>query len=293
MKTPPESIDLAYFSGTGNTEYLVRRLAEKFSRRGIPVRPVRIEDVPTGYAPPAAAVLGLAYPVHALNAPSPVFDFIASLPDGEGRKAFLLKGPADPFFDGGSSHLVILALKGRGWEVFHEGMAVMPSNIFIRYPDDFIRLLLRAADNRLERISAGVAAGAVRLENPGPVARFLTRHLSRLESRGGKYFGRDLEASSACDLCRVCVQSCPVGNIREEAGKIVFGDRCIICMRCLYLCPRGAIRPRLFRFFPLKRWYDLGAVSAAGPGQNASGGKAGSGLRRFFRRYLESSRGED
>ncbi|MDP8236589.1 MAG: EFR1 family ferrodoxin [Candidatus Erginobacter occultus] len=289
MNLKPDSIDLAYFSGTGNTGYLARLLAEKLSRRDIPVRLTRIAEASADPLPPAGGVLGLAYPIHALNAPSPVFDFISALPPGEGRRAFIVKGPADPFFAGGSSHLVIRALKDRGWEVFHESMVVMPSNVFVRYPDSFIRRLLRAAESRTETAAAEIAAGVPRLERPGPVARFLTRHLSRLETRGGKYFGRDLKASSACDLCGVCVRSCPVGNIRQEGREIVFGDRCIICMRCIYLCPRGAIRPRLFRFFPLKRWYDLGALSAAGPGQNAFGGKAGSGLQRFFRRYLEST----
>ncbi len=290
MKVEPASIDLVYFSGTGNTEYLVRRLAAEFSLRGIPVRLFRVEDIPPDFSPAARGFLGLAYPVHALNAPSPVFDFIASLPDGPGGKAFLLKCPADPFFNGGSSHLVIRALEERGWEVFYESMVVMPSNVFVRYPDDFIRRLLRAADNRTETIAAGVAAGVSRLEKPGPATRFLTRHLSRLLLRGGKYFGRDLRVSSACDLCGLCVRSCPVGNIRRREGKVVFDDRCIICMRCLYICPRGAISPRVFKFFKLKRWYDLPALAAAagsgtGPGQ--PGGERG--LFRFFRRYLAGS----
>lgn len=287
MNARPDSIDLAYFSGTGNTGYLARRLAEKFALRGIPVRPVRIEDALPDFAPPADVVLGLAYPIHALNAPSPVFDFISALPDGEGRRAFIVKGPADPFFNGGSSHLVIRALQDRGWEVFHESMVVMPSNVFVRYPDGFIRQLLIAAGQRTEVIAAEVADGVTRLDKPGPVARFLTRHLSRLESRGGKYFGRDLQVSSACDLCGLCVRSCPVGNIRQEGREIVFGDRCIICMRCIYLCPRGAISPRIFKFFKLKRWYDLSAL-ASGQGE-AGRGAEGRGFDRLFRRYLASS----
>jgi ferredoxin len=289
MNARPDSIDLAYFSGTGNTEYLVTRLAEKFSERKVPVRLTRIEDAPADRIPPAGGVLGLAYPIHALNAPSPVFDFISALPDGEGRRAFIVKGPADPFFDGGSSHLVIRALKERGWEVFHESMVVMPSNVFVRYPDSFIRRLLRAAETRLERIAGEVAGGISRLERPGPAARFLTRHLSRLETRGGKYFGRDLKVSSACDLCGLCARSCPVGNIRQEGREIIFGDRCIICMRCIYLCPRGAISPRLFRFFRLKRWYDLAALAGSGFQEQDSGEAGRGGIRRFFRGYLESS----
>jgi ferredoxin/flavodoxin len=289
MNARPESIDLAYFSGTGNTVYLARLLADKLSRRDIPVRLTRIADAPADLIPPAGGVLGLAYPIHALNAPSPVFDFIAALPPGKGRRAFIVKGPADPFFDGGSSHLVIRALKERGWEVFHESMVVMPSNVFVRYPDSFIRRLLRAAEIRTETVAAEIAAGVPHLEQPGPVARFLTRHLSRLETGGGKYFGRDLKASSACDLCGLCARSCPVGNIREQAGRIVFGDRCIICMRCIYLCPRGAISPRIFWFFRLKRWYNLPALTGAGFQEEDSGEAGRGGIWRFFRRYLESN----
>jgi ferredoxin len=291
MKAKPDSIDLAYFSGTGNNEYLARLLAEKFSRRAIPVRLIPIEALGEGFTPPAAPLLGLVYPIHALNAPSLVFDFIAVLPPGEGRRAFIVKGPADPFFNGGSSHLVIRALKNRGWEVFHESMVVMPSNIFLRYPDDFISSLLRTAKTRLERITGEITVGIPRLERPGPVCRFLTRYLSRLLVRGGKYFGRDLRVSPACDHCGLCVRRCPVGNIRQKDGKIVFGDRCIVCMRCLYICPRGAISPRYFKFFKLKRWYDLTAFSVDGGSGTASGQPGGErGIFRLFRRYLASSK---
>lgn len=290
MKAKPATIDLAYFSGTGNNEYLARLLAEKFSRRDIPVRLIPIESFGDGFTPPVAPLLGLVYPIHALNAPSPVFDFIAALPPGEGRRAFIVKGPADPFFNGGSSHLVIRALKNRGWEVLHESMVVMPSNIFLRYPDDFIQSLLRAAETRLDRITGEIAAGTPRLERPRSVCRFLTRYLSWLLIRGGKYFGRDLRVSPACDHCGVCVRSCPVGNIRQEGGKIVFGDRCIVCMRCLYICPRGAISPRYFKFFKLKWWYDLTALSAAGGSGTGSGQSGGErGIFRLFRRYLANS----
>ena len=290
MKAKPVTIDLAYFSGTGNNEYLARLLAEKFSRRDIPVRLMPIESSGYEFTPPVASLLGLVYPIHALNAPSPVFDFIAALPPGEGRRAFIVKGPADPFFNGGSSHLVIRALQNRGWEAFHESMVVMPSNIFFRYPDDFIRSLLQAAEIRLERTTGEIAVGTLRLERPGPVCRFLTRYLSWLLIRGGKYFGRDLRVSSACDLCGVCVHRCPVGNIRQEGGKIVLVDRCIVCMRCLYICPRGAISPRYFKFFKLKRWYDLTVLSADGGSGTGSGqSREERGIFRLFLRYLADS----
>lgn len=293
MNVKPDFIDLAYFSGTGNTEYLVKLLAEKFSRRAIPVRLIRIEDAAPGLTPAAGGLLGLAYPIHALNAPSPVFDFIAKLPPESGRRTFILKCPADPFFDGGSSHLVIRALRARGGEVFHESMVVMPSNVFVRYPDRFIRRLLVAAENRLEKIAGEIAGGVSRLEKPGPFRRFLTRYLSWLERKGGKYFGRDLKVSSACDLCGLCVRRCPTGNIRQEEGKIVFSDRCIICMRCLYICPRVAISPRLFRFFKLSKWYDLSALSRDQRRGEDEGEEGRGGIFRFFHRYLASSREED
>ncbi len=228
--------------------------------------------------------------MHALNAPAIVFDFIDSLPPGSGKRTFIIKSPADPFFRGGSSHLVIRALANRGYRVFHESMIVMPANVFIRYPDDFIRELVRTAERRAGETADEIIAGLPRRETPGFLSRLCTRFFSSLEVRGGRYFGRDLRVSSECTLCEKCIRECPRGNIFLRDGRIVFGKRCMICMRCLYGCPQNAISPRFFSFFKVKRWYNLATLAADAPSGGGYVPNVRGGFFRLFSGYLGGRR---
>ena len=48
-------------------------------------------------------------------------------------------------------------------------------------------------------------------------------------------------ASDACVSCGKCQRLCPLGNIRIQEGRPVWGDRCTHCMACICGCPAGAI----------------------------------------------------
>lgn len=47
--------------------------------------------------------------------------------------------------------------------------------------------------------------------------------------------------SSACISCGKCASLCPLGNIRMENGKPVWGKKCTHCMACICSCPTQAI----------------------------------------------------
>ena len=47
--------------------------------------------------------------------------------------------------------------------------------------------------------------------------------------------------SDACVSCGKCQRLCPLGNIRIQEGRPVWGDRCTHCMACICGCPAGAI----------------------------------------------------
>ena len=44
-----------------------------------------------------------------------------------------------------------------------------------------------------------------------------------------------------CDLCELCVQSCPFDAMEVEEGRIRVGDECVLCGACVKVCPHGAI----------------------------------------------------
>ena len=48
-------------------------------------------------------------------------------------------------------------------------------------------------------------------------------------------------ATDACIGCGKCVERCPLNNIRLENGKPVWGKHCTHCMACICDCPKEAI----------------------------------------------------
>src|SRR5690554_985588 len=44
-----------------------------------------------------------------------------------------------------------------------------------------------------------------------------------------------------CDLCEVCIATCPFNAIVKEDGKIAFTQACRLCKICIKQCPQGAI----------------------------------------------------
>jgi len=65
------SVILYTFSGTGNTTKVARMIKAKFEERGIETTHVEIGKQNPFPQPPAGALVGIGYPIHAFNAPPP------------------------------------------------------------------------------------------------------------------------------------------------------------------------------------------------------------------------------
>lgn len=85
----PETIDFYYFSGTGNTLLVVRKMKEVFEEQGIAVSLFRMEATdPTAIS--TENMIGLGFPV-AEQATYPfVWDFIRALPAASGTPVFMV-----------------------------------------------------------------------------------------------------------------------------------------------------------------------------------------------------------
>ena len=58
-----------------------------------------------------------------------------------------------------------------------------------------------------------------------------------------KYFisARSFYTTDKCISCGRCTSVCPLGNIRIENSRPVWGDNCTHCMACIGVCPMEAI----------------------------------------------------
>ena len=286
------SVGLFFFSGTGNTAVLMADLVAEFQHRGVCTSLAEIETFTLKNAMPDIGhcdLIGLGYPVHAFNAPRIVFDFVKLLPPGNGRRVFLLKCPGDHFANAGSTGPMRRALHRRGYDVVHEGLAVMPANFAVRYPPALTRELHAIARRRLAVYVEELLAGTRRLQK-NTLGACLMTCLSPFERGGAKMLRLHFFVRPACTGCGLCATHCPAANISMQDGRPRFGWKCLCCLRCVYLCPVKAIGLRGFDRMLFKDGYNIRATLET-PETTAKFLRPG--MKGYFRRFLEYAKGPD
>jgi ferredoxin/flavodoxin len=259
-----EPIGIAYFSGTGNTRLVADLLAEALRRRGAMVEVLAIDEVLNvrGHWDTAPyRCIGIGWPVHALDAPRIVYEFLRRLPPGEGKPVFTFRSAGDPFWNGGPTEPTRRALAQRGYRVRREDLLIMPPNVLISCPNTVARQLYLKAEQRVEAIASAILADDdaepdVIAESPW-FQRVVARIFAETESLGARLTGRWWRVTADCTLCNRCVDECPPGNIFRDMNRLTFGWDCLLCMRCVYRCTEQAIRPPSWlSFLVLKEGYD-------------------------------------
>jgi len=234
----PDFIDLYYFSGTGNTLLVVRRMKEVFEEHGVSVALHRMERTDPEDMDLSHTV-GLAFPVAVQGTHPFIWRFIEGLPDSDGTPVFMVDTLA--VFSGGLVGPVRRILKKKGYRPIGAAEIRMPSNVFLRRIDREknerkIARGLRSA----ERFAIRLLEGRTRwIRIPG-LSDLMSR-LSRSERLWSYYRRKNpiMVDHSRCDRCGLCVELCPVSNITMEEYP-VHGDLCTYCLRCISFCPKEA-----------------------------------------------------
>jgi ferredoxin len=251
-----------YFSGTGNTKIISNLLKEEFLKYKVNIDLLAIEDVlkhkkslNTKYD-----IIGFGNPVHAFSAPRIFFEFLKMLPKIKEIPSFYFKTAGDPLFKGGDTSRIRKKLKRKGYQVFHETLFVMPSNIIFAYENELVIQLYEAAKKKIKNTVKQILDRKTLLQRNNSILRTLSYLFSKAESYGGLYFGKYLYVTESCNHCKLCIKNCPTRNIYYDKEIIRFRKNCTFCMRCVYLCPLKSIRNRYMNFFIIKGGYNLNQI---------------------------------
>lgn len=244
-----------YESITGNTAFDVEVITRVLGKLDHGCTVVRFRD-----CTPADAIgydlYCFATPVQSFAPLAPVWRFVREIPRGAGAPAFLFSTFGE--IPGVAHALLARELRKRGFVII--GSHLLPCetsfpvlrSMFGRFtkPLDLPakRSLLKLVD-----FSAQMVTKAATLETGLPVKLPAIRLLPGLTLapalnavHGG--LRRALGARSvdleACDLCGICVETCPVSAITLDGGP-AFGRSCIGCWGCFNACPRAAIRTNI------------------------------------------------
>jgi Pyruvate/2-oxoacid:ferredoxin oxidoreductase delta subunit/flavodoxin len=258
------SMDIYYFSGTGNSLAVARDIAERAGGKLIPMASVVEKDrIVTD-----ADAIGIVFPVYYVglcHIPLIVRRFVDRL-DNVGTKYVF----AVCTYGGGAGKTLKMLddmVRARGGRLAAGFGVQMPQNAFDK-PFENRERLYRKWKKKVSAIAECVNARQSRAYRDGPVVRqvvgvlewmantslfrpFFTGPIYRMagceDNQALPFAGvmplldRTYHADEKCAGCGTCAKVCPVRNIEMVDGKPSWLHRCENCLACVNWCPKKAI----------------------------------------------------
>lgn len=232
--------DLFYYSGTGNSLWVARTLAERLGDAALfPISRVSAEAGRSG-----AEAIGLLFPVHIWGLPRRVIAFLETLANDPSRYCFAVAVNA------GQVAATLLQLERlmqvEGLTLSSGFQIVMPSN-YIPWggpgPKEGQMERIAAARQKIGTIAAAVAARARGPVEKGPLwQNVLLSGINRFGFSRIPGMDKDFWVDEKCYACGICRQVCPCANIEMKEGRPVWLHHCEQCLACLQWCPQEAIQ---------------------------------------------------
>lgn len=231
---------ILYFSGTGNSRYIARRLASALHDELLDLN-ARIKAGDTSDVTVNGRLI-VVTPTYAWRIPRVVRDWL--------QKTRLL-GAAETWFvmscggeigNAGRCNRALCREKGLRYQGTAE--IVMPENYIAMFhaPQAAAsRAIVSRAEAQIDRAADEIKNGrAFAALHVGLQARFKSGPVNPIFYT---FFVKDkaFVAGEACSGCGVCVKRCPVNNITLQNGRPVWGGDCTHCMACICYCPAEAI----------------------------------------------------
>ncbi|MCL2698356.1 MAG: EFR1 family ferrodoxin [Oscillospiraceae bacterium] len=222
-----------YFSGTGNSLYVARKLAEALGNSSV----LSI----AGYSSAEQIGgenerIGFVFPSYYGNLPRIVRRFIESLNIHPDTWVFGISTMAISFGKGSISALQ-KCLAEKGITLNYGDGVTMPRNYIIEYNPYAIQKAHKCNEKADKRIK--VTANEIRAKKDSVRKGFLTTNTlyKNIESLDAAFFADD-----NCSGCGQCEKICPVKNIKLVNKRPEWQHHCEHCVTCIHWCPKEAIQ---------------------------------------------------
>ncbi|QWU14857.1 Ferredoxin [Paenibacillus sophorae] len=235
-----KNVDFYYFSGTGNTKFIVNHTVKSLESFGIGVSLKLIEN---GYdSLESASEIWVAFPVNAQSMSPFIWRFFKSLPYSKGTKVFVMVTLNE------SAHVLsplYSLLTNKGYAPASSCEIKMPNNMVdTDFCQDKNREMLIAASKKADRFICDTMASNFLWKSEFKGSKFisfLTRE-TPLPWVSMRLMLRLETTPTRCIGCGICANQCPVRNIKKVNQILIHGHNCQFCMKCAAICPNKAIK---------------------------------------------------
>ena len=228
-----------YFSGTGNSQYAARRIADAL---GEPLLSLN-DRIKSGDTSPVdtGERLVLVTPTYAWRIPRVVRDWLLRTELRGAKRAWFIMTCGSEI--GHAERYNRALCREKGIACMGTAQIVMPENyisMFDAPQADEARKIVERAEPDIDRAIAALKAGqpfAPTRSNlydrfmSGPVNPLFYTFCVKANA---------FAAGDACTGCGRCAARCPMNNITLQGGRPVWGKACTHCMACICYCPTSA-----------------------------------------------------
>lgn len=234
---------LYYFSGTGNTKWAAERFSDYFKLYGINIEIVNLEKESFMLGDHDFTIIGT--PIYFAEVPRIVSNFIASIPQCNDNKRFLIFSTSSGKSSGTLDMLSAMP-KEKGYSIASQVNIIMPSDFKHNKcgnalnENDIINLTEKASC-KIKNVVKDFLTDKTTIEKASSFSIAVARFMKVMNSSKRMHMVKYLDCTTDCIRCGLCLRNCPCGNITFNNGSVVFHSNCIMCMRCIYICPQKAI----------------------------------------------------
>jgi len=230
-----------YFSATGNSSHVAKRLAESLNESVTPVLKVMRKEVSVD----AGETFILVYPNYCGGVPSVIRYFLERTKFQIASDAQLILVVTYGNNTGASSAIATKYFKKNTGRVFDAMYSVkMPDNwtpVFDLTNAEEVAEINHKADKQIDEIIKKIQKGATGdyvKDKLGKMMEFIYPGFYKLLSKTSH-----LQVEDSCIGCGLCAKNCPVHAIEMKDGKPVWTKKnCVMCLGCLHRCPKFAIQ---------------------------------------------------
>ena len=229
-----------YFTGTGNSRYLARRIADALNMPRYDLNAC-IKAGDTAPVQTGRDVV-LVTPTYAWRIPRVVSEWLGKTELAGAERIWFVMDCGSEIGNAAKYNRQLAEQK----HLHYMGTAqvVMPENYIAMFnapQAEQARSIVREAEPKIQNAITHIKAEQ---EFSAPRNNLYDRFMSSpVNPIFYRFFVKAdaFTASDACIGCGKCVRECPLNNIHLEQGKPTWGKNCTHCMACICYCPKEAI----------------------------------------------------
>lgn len=233
---------IIYFTGTGNSEYIAKMIADKLDDEIYCANPAIKEHRSETFTSEKPYIF--VFPVYLSTSPTIFRDFIESCTFNGNKSAYFVPtcASADGSVPNSSKELC-----DRMGSLEYKGSCkvCMPQNyvmLFKPFTEEKKQECYKNAVSTVAAICATIEAGGELTEKFASNFEYVSTKLVEKWYNSSFTKTRYFKVSDACVSCGICADGCPTNSIELKDGKPKWVQKmCIHCMACISHCPKQAI----------------------------------------------------